>query len=47
MTDSFDAIILAGGQGLRLGGVSKADVIVSGERLLGRVLRSTAGAACT
>lgn len=46
MTEAYDAIILAGGQGLRLGGVSKADVVVSGERLLDRVLRATAGAAC-
>lgn len=43
----FDAIILAGGRGSRLGGVSKADLVVSSERLLDRVLRAAAGARCT
>lgn len=42
---AFDAIILAGGRGSRLGGVSKADLVVGGERLLDRVLRAVAGAA--
>lgn len=32
------AIVLAGGQGSRLGGVRKADLVVRGERLLDRVL---------
>ncbi len=40
----FDAVILAGGQGSRMGGVSKADLLVAGERLLDRVLRAAAGA---
>lgn len=43
----FDAIVLAGGQGSRMGYVSKADLDVSGERLLDIVLRATSGAATT
>ena len=43
----FDAIIVAGGQGARMGGVSKADLDIAGERLLDIVLRSTAGAVTT
>ncbi len=35
---NFDAIIVAGGRGSRLGGVSKADLQVGGQRLLDRVL---------
>ena len=42
-TDSSDlhlhAVILAGGQGMRLGNVSKADLVISGKRLLTTVLR--------
>lgn len=34
----FDAVVLAGGQGSRLGGVSKADLVVGGVRLLDLVL---------
>lgn len=37
---NFDAIIVAGGRGSRLGGVSKADLQVGGQRLLDRVLRA-------
>jgi len=44
MSDSFDAVVLAGGQGSRLGGVSKADLVVGGVRLLDRVLEAVAGA---
>ena len=40
----FDAVVLAGGGGTRLGGVSKADLVVGGERLLDRVLRAASGA---
>lgn len=36
------AIVLAGGRGSRLGGVSKADLVVGGERLLDRVLGAVA-----
>ena len=36
----FDAIIVAGGRGTRLGGVIKADLQVGGQRLLDRVLES-------
>ncbi len=43
----FDAVIVAGGKGSRMGGVSKADLDVSGERLLDIVLRAAAGAATT
>lgn len=39
-----DAVVLAGGTGERLGGVSKADVVLHGERLLDPVLRAAAGA---
>ena len=44
---AFDAVILAGGQGSRLGGTSKADLIVRGERLLDKVLRAASGAGRT
>ncbi len=47
MTTNFDAIILAGGQGSRLGGVSKADLLVGGVRLLDRVLAAASGACTT
>lgn len=39
-----DAVVLAGGQGRRLGGVSKADVVVAGTSMLDRVLRAARGA---
>lgn len=43
----FDAIVLAGGRGTRLGGIDKAAVKLAGERLVDRVVRATriAGAA--
>lgn len=41
---TFDAVVLAGGAALRLGGVSKADVELGGQRLLDRVLVSVADA---
>lgn len=44
---TFDALVLAGGQGSRMGHVSKADLDINGERLLDIVLRATAGAATT
>ena len=47
MPEDFDAIILAGGRGSRLGGVSKADLIVGGVRLLDRVLGAVTDAAST
>lgn len=40
----FDAVVLAGGRGSRLGGVSKADLKVGGQRLLDRVLMAVRGA---
>lgn len=40
----FDAVVLAGGRGSRLGGVSKADLEVGGRRLLDRVLGAVRGA---
>lgn len=43
----FDAVILAGGAGQRMGGVSKADVVVSGSRLLDIALRAVHGARTT
>jgi molybdopterin-guanine dinucleotide biosynthesis protein A len=41
---SFDALVLAGGQGRRLGGVDKAELVVDGVRLLDRALAAGAGA---
>ena len=41
----FDAIIVAGGAGSRLGGASKPDLDVGGTRLLDRALAAVAGAA--
>lgn len=46
MTATFDAIVLAGGEGSRLGGVDKALVEVGGEPLLERVLATLAAAGC-
>ncbi len=43
----FDAVILAGGRGSRMGGVSKADLVVGGVRLLDRVLEAARGASTT
>ena len=43
----FDAIILAGGRGSRLGGVSKADLTVGGRRLLDVVLEAVRRARTT
>jgi molybdopterin-guanine dinucleotide biosynthesis protein A len=40
----FDAVILAGGGGRRLGGVDKGSLLVGGMPLLDRVLRASAGA---
>ncbi|HNV10171.1 MAG TPA: NTP transferase domain-containing protein [Propionibacteriaceae bacterium] len=45
MSEAFDAIILAGGRGSRMGGISKADLVVGGERLLDGVLRAASSAA--
>jgi molybdopterin-guanine dinucleotide biosynthesis protein A len=44
MTATTALIVLGGGEGRRLGGVSKPDLVVSGRRLLDRVL--DAGTAC-
>ncbi len=41
---SHDAIVLAGGEGRRLGGVTKANVEVAGRRLLDHALDAAAGA---
>jgi len=43
-TAAWDAIVLAGGRGSRLGGVDKAALEVGGETLLARTLRALAGA---
>jgi molybdopterin-guanine dinucleotide biosynthesis protein A len=40
----WDAIVLAGGRGSRLGGVDKAALVLDGETLLDRTLRAVAGA---
>jgi molybdopterin-guanine dinucleotide biosynthesis protein A len=42
--EAFDAVILAGGTGRRLGGVDKAALVVAGLPLLDRVLRASAAA---
>lgn len=44
MTVIFDAVILAGGSGRRLGGVDKSVLVVHGERLLDTALRAARGA---
>ncbi|GGB92605.1 molybdenum cofactor guanylyltransferase [Cellulomonas carbonis] len=41
---AFDAIVLAGGEGRRLGGVVKAEVALAGRPMLDRVLGATTGA---
>lgn len=41
---TFDAVVLAGGTGRRLGGASKPDVLLAGRRLLDHALAATAGA---
>lgn len=41
---SYDAVVLAGGAGSRMGGVVKADLRVRGRRLLDLVLDATGGA---
>ncbi|MEJ7633873.1 NTP transferase domain-containing protein [Aeromicrobium sp.] len=41
----WDAIVLAGGRGSRLGGVDKASLELGGETLLARTLRAVTGAA--
>jgi molybdopterin-guanine dinucleotide biosynthesis protein A len=43
----FDAVVLAGGRGRRLGGVDKAEVLVAGRALLDRALDAAAGARWT
>lgn len=40
----WDAVVLAGGRGSRLGGVDKASLELGGETLLTRTLRAVAGA---
>jgi molybdopterin-guanine dinucleotide biosynthesis protein A len=47
VTEPFTAVILAGGQGRRLGGVDKAALEVGGRTLLGGVLEAAGGAAQT
>ena len=41
---SWDAIVLAGGRGTRLGGAAKADLVVDGRSLLDRTLDAVSGA---
>lgn len=43
-TARFDAIVLAGGEGVRLGGVDKASVVVGGRPMLEHALGAVAGA---
>ena len=43
-TADWDAIVLAGGRGSRLGGIDKAALEFDGETLLARTLRALAGA---
>ncbi|MEV7395558.1 NTP transferase domain-containing protein [Aeromicrobium sp. NPDC092404] len=43
-TAAWDAIVLAGGRGSRLGGVDKAALEIEGETLLTRTLRAVSGA---
>ncbi|HVU73597.1 MAG TPA: NTP transferase domain-containing protein [Mycobacteriales bacterium] len=44
---SFDAVVLAGGEGRRLGGRSKAELVVAQRRLIDVVLDACAAAAST
>lgn len=44
MIAGFDAVVLAGGRGSRLGGVSKPEVVVAGRRLLDASLAAVATA---
>ncbi|MPV37001.1 NTP transferase domain-containing protein, partial [Georgenia subflava] len=41
---AFDAVVLAGGTGRRLGGAAKPEVTLHGRRLLDHALGATAGA---
>lgn len=41
---TYDAIVLAGGEGRRLGGVSKPEILVAGRTMLDRVLDGVADA---
>src|SRR5918999_830715 len=43
----FDAIVLAGGSGSRLGGIDKAAVVIDGSTMLDRVLDATREASTT
>ncbi|WP_366181133.1 NTP transferase domain-containing protein [Actinomyces timonensis] len=43
MTGALDAVVLAGGTALRMGGVSKPDVLLAGRRLLDHVLEGIGG----
>ena len=45
MSGAYDAVVLAGGEGLRLGGVSKAEIVLAGRTMLDRVLDGVQGAA--
>jgi molybdopterin-guanine dinucleotide biosynthesis protein A len=47
LTGMYDAMVLAGGTGRRLGGVDKPGLLVGGRSLLDRVLDATADAATT
>lgn len=44
VVEAFDAVVLAGGEGRRLGGVSKADLVVGGRTYLDRALDAVGGA---
>lgn len=44
MIDDFDAIVLAGGRGSRLGGIDKPAISVGGRRMLDIALAAVAGA---
>jgi molybdopterin-guanine dinucleotide biosynthesis protein A len=46
-TAPFDAVVLTGGRGTRLGGVVKADVVVAGTSLLERARSAVAAAGAT
>ncbi len=45
MSEPWDAIVLAGGRATRLGGASKADLVVDGHTLLERALAAVSDAA--
>lgn len=47
MSPDFDALILAGGRGTRLGGANKPELLLHGQRLVDRVIQASRQAGAT